>query len=409
MNGTPRRARAAERAATRPWRRVLRVASCALLALGALAAGPSRDARAQSTLSALQTDVDQLARRVRPSVVTVYAQHDATPRETGGAETRVRTRVGSGFAVAPDRVLTTASVVLGADRTAVRTSNGLQADAELIGLDPIANVALLRVPTLRLPVLPFSTRGAAAVGDWVVSLGVSYRAQPTQAVGNVAYRHHEPHRTLLQLTNTVYPGNSGAAAVDTHGELVGLVQGELGAPTSGTDTSDDGPVAGSFALPVEELRPLITALEHDGRVRHGFLGVTTRAISVASVRQGGPRQPIGAVVERIVSGGPAEKLGLQRGDLIVGYEHERVEYPEQLARWVASTPPGSDVEVVWVREETAMSGHTALGESPDVVPSWMATWPDDTPAPSSSRVTELERRIKALNAELDRLKKSPGR
>jgi serine protease Do len=375
----------------------------ALLCAALVLAAPAADA-AESTLSALQTDVDQLARHVRPSVVTVYAQHDAPPSETGATETRTRTRVGSGVAIGPDRVVTTASVVLGADRTAVRTANGLQGDAKIIGIDPISNVALLAVPSLRLPPLPLADH-TAGIGDWVVSLGTSYRAQPTQSVGNVAYRHREPHLALMQLTNAVYPGNSGAAAVDTRGRLVGLVQGELGTPAVTADGSDDAVAPGSFALPVEDLRPVLAALERDGRVRHGFFGVTTRAISVVSVRPGGPRQPIGALVEAIVPGGPAEKLGLGRGDLIVAYDHERVEYPEQLARWVAATPPGTEVEVVWVREELAKSGTVAVGESPDVVPSWMATWPDENATPrSTARAAELQRQIKQLNAELDRIK-----
>lgn len=365
--------------------------------------------RAQSTLSALQTDVDQIARRARPSVVTVFAQRSAGDRNAArGMPPRVLTRVGSGVAIADSRILTTASVVLGAERLAVRTANGLEADARLVGVDPISNVAVLDVPSLRLPVLTLATEHPAEIGDWVVSLGTSYRAQSTQSVGNVAYRHREPHLTLLQLTNTVYPGNSGAAAVNTQGELVGLVQGELGSPELVEGAGEDRPAPGSFVIPVEALRPVIASLEHDGRVRHGFLGVTTRAISVASVRQGGPRQPIGAMVEAIVPGSPAEKLGLERGDLIVAYERERVEYPEQLARWVGATPPGSAVEVVWVREEIAKSGTVALGESPDAVPSWMAVWPDDDTTPSSARISELQRQIKKLNAELDQLKAKPS-
>jgi S1-C subfamily serine protease len=364
-------------------------------------------ARGQSTLSALQTDVDQIARRARPSVVTVFAQRTETAR--GTTPPRVHTRVGSGVAIEESRILTTASVVLGAERLAVRTANGLQADARLVGVDPISNVALLDVPSLRLPALRLAADHPAGIGDWVVSLGTSYRAQPTQSVGNVAYRHHEPHLTLLQLTNTVYPGNSGAAAVNTEGELVGLVQGELGSPELVDDNGEDHPAPGSFAIPVDDLRPVITALERDGRVRHGFLGVTTRAISVASVRQGGPRQPIGAVVEAIVPGSPAEKLGLQRGDLIVAYDHERVEYPEQLARWVGATPPGSAIELVWVREEIAENGTVTLGESPDAVPSWMATWPDEDAAPSATRISELQRQIRKLNAEIDRLKNKSSR
>src|SRR6266850_1681966 len=121
------------------------------LLCGLLASFPV-PSRAEGTLSALQTDMDQIARRARPAVVTVFAQR--TTHRTPG-EKRLRTRVGSGVAVEENGILTTASVVLGAERLIIRTANGLQADAELVGVDPIFNIAFLRVPSVRLPALRF--------------------------------------------------------------------------------------------------------------------------------------------------------------------------------------------------------------------------------------------------------------
>src|SRR6185295_853846 len=126
----------------------------------------SREAVAQGTLSALQTDMDLIARRARPSVVTVIAQRDVVRKTTAAAagEKRLRTRVGSGVAVEENGILTTASVVMGAERVIVRTANGIQVEAEVVGLDPIFNLALLRVPTLRLPTLRFGSPRDAEVG-----------------------------------------------------------------------------------------------------------------------------------------------------------------------------------------------------------------------------------------------------
>lgn len=358
---------------------------------------------AQGTLSALQTDVDQIAKRARPAVVTVLAQR--LPR-SGDSKGRVQSHVGSGVAVEINTILTTASVVLGADRVIVRTANGLSAQGMVVGADPIANVALVKVPNLRLPVVRLAQR-PLDVGDWVVSLGTSYGSQPTQSVGNVAYRHREPAYSLLQLTNTVYPGNSGAAALNPSGELVGMVQGELGTPDLTADGSGERrPGLASFVLPVESLRPVMESIRRTGRVRHGFLGVTTRAITVASPKRGGSPTPIGALVEAIVPGSPAERMGLQHGDLIVAYQGERVEYPEQLARWVAGTTPGQRVEMVWAREEVAMSGAAAIGASPDVNPAWLATWRDEDEAPSAAKISEIQREIRRLNGELNRIKEA---
>lgn len=363
---------------------------------------------AQNTLSALQTDVDLIVQRSRPSVVTVLALRTEVSAHEPGARPhpRTRTRVGSGVAIEDGIILTTASVVLGAERLVVRTANGLQADGKITGVDPIFNIATIRVPSLRLPALAFAQR-RSQVGDWVISLGTSYGAQPTQSVGTVAYRFVEPGQSLLQLTNTVYAGNSGAAALNARGELIGIVQGELGTPDLGVEGGEGGrrPGSSSFVLPVESLRPVVEALAREGRVRHGYMGVTTRAASFESPASG-ERVPIGALVEAIVENSPAEVAGLKRGDLIVAFAHERVEYPIQLARWVAASRPGTGIDLVWVRDDTEQQGRAVLGESPSIVPPWIATTPAAQGGPplSAERITDLEREVRRLSDELQRLR-----
>lgn len=363
---------------------------------------------AQSALSPISADVDQVARRARPSLVTVIAQRDMPP-SPGMPSRRSHSRVGSGVAVDQNDVLTTASVVLGANRVVIVTDNGLQAEAELVGMDPIFNVALLRVPNVQLPAVSFAAR-TPQLGDWVIALGSSYRYSPTQSVGNVAFRFREPRLSLLQLTNEVYPGNSGGAALNTRGELVGLVQGELGSPEPPGRNADSERRPGglSFAIPVEDVLRVYESLKREGRVRHGYLGVSTRAAFVDSDTQPGLRVPIGAIVEAVQPGGPADRVGLKKGDLIVAFDGERVEYQEQLARWVAAAPPGSVVRLVWAHDEMQRQGSIALGESPSVIPEWMQTAPTTvpaaTPAPNGQRIAELQEQIRKLNQELGRLR-----
>jgi len=276
-------------------------------------------------------------------------------------------------------------------------------------MDPVFNIALLRAPGLQLPPVRFATR-TPQLGDWVIAMGSSYRALPTQSVGNIAYRFQEPRTSLLQLTNEVYPGNSGGAALNTRGELVGLVEGELGVPEAPgrRDDSERRPGGMSFVIPVEDIMPVYQSLRREGRVRHGFFGVSTRAAFVDSDTQPGLRIPIGAIVEAVQPGGPAGQVGLRKGDLIVAFDNERVEYPEQLARWVAETKPGTVVKIVWAHNEMQRVGRVALGESPSVIPSWMQAEPLDSAASPAaaggSRVADLEERIRRLNRELHRLR-----
>jgi S1-C subfamily serine protease len=150
------------------------------------------------------------------------------------------------------------------------------------------------------------------------------------------------------------------------------------------------------------------ALVAEGRVRHAYMGVSTRAASTPSVSQPGARVALGALVESVVPGGPAARLGLRRGDLIVAFESERVEYPEQLARWVAESRPGSFASLVWVRNEVEQSGRAQLGESPSAIPEWAMVAGRARPG-EDARIGELERQIRQLNRQLEQIKGTGGR
>ena len=372
----------------------------AILLVGSTLA-PPRSIGAQGTLSALETDVDRIARVAAPSVVTVVAQRSMMrDRGRAGTSKRLHTRVGSGVAVGGESIITTASVVLGAERVMVRTQSGVQVEGQVRGIDLVYNIAVVQAEGLRLPPIRLA-ESLAQPGDWVIALGTSYRGQPTQSVGNVATIYPDPRQPLLQLTNVVYPGNSGGAALNARGELIGLVQGELGSPDPSVRGSDPNrrPGGMSFVLPASTLQPALESLQRDGRVPHGFLGVSTSSASIASEAEPGARVPIGALVENVQPNGPAMKAGLRRGDLIVGFDRERVEYADHLARWVSSSRPGTTIDLVWVRDEVQQRSRIVLGESTVASPQWA-----DAGGDSPARAAEIERQIQKLNRELNRIK-----
>jgi len=160
------------------------------------------------------------------------------------------------------------------------------------------------------------------------------------------------------------------------------VQGELGAPAAPgqRERAERRPGGMSFAIPVEDIIPFLDGLAKHGRVRHGMLGVSTRAAFVKSISDPSDRVPLGALVESVQSGGPAAKLGLKKGDLVVAFNGVKVEYPEQLARWVAVAGPGALVKIVWVRDELGHEGNVRLDEAPSPIPSWVRVEPVATSA-----------------------------
>ena len=384
----------------------------AALMVAALAATLPAAARSQGTLSQLQTDVDHIARQGRPSVVTVMALRTLTHATGRTGRPRVQTRVGSGVAMAANEVLTTASVVQHAEQITVLTDNGLQSRAEIVGVDLIYNLALLRVSDVLLPPVRLARDGDAQVGDWVITLGTSYRIQPTQSVGNVAYVLKEPRFSRLQLTNAAYPGNSGGAAVNSRGELIGIVQGELGQGSYAERSDPPRPGGMTFVLSLANVRRVHESLRSDGHLAYGYMGVSTSRASVEALSERGARVAIGALVEAVEPGSPAARAGLVKGDLIVAYEAERVEYSEQLARWVAATPPGTAVEMVWVRGETPHNARVVIGRSPHDTPPWALAVGAPRPAAAAAapvatagdRISDLERQVLQLNREIARLR-----
>jgi serine protease Do len=326
------------------------------------------DAGAQGPAPGEFGDINRIVYEAGASVVTVVAQRTVSHRNafTGDIESRQYRRSGSGVAVEESAILTTASVVLGAEHVYVRTRNDLKVEARVVSTDTVFNVAVLRVPELKFPTLRIA-RAGVRLGQLVLALGMgmSARRQPDATMGIVAERYPDPRTSLLRVTNNVSPGNSGGAVLNARGELVGLVLGELGFPEqqSGGPGAERRPTGMSLVIPIENLRPVYESLLREGRVRHGFLGVSTRGETVRSDIDGA-LIPLGAMVESVLTGGAAARAGLRRGDLIVAFEGERVEYPEQLARWVAQSPPGAVVALVWARDGAERAGRAVLAESP---------------------------------------------
>jgi len=261
-------------------------------------------------------------------------------------------------------VVTSASVVRDCERIQVRLADGRTMPAVLLGSDEASDVALLEIPVTDVPPLRWAPPGSDLAGVWVAAIGQSVGGHPRSSLGVVRRRYAQPLASLLLLTNAVFPGFSGAPAVNARGELVGIVIGPLAdAPADFDDAKDGG--GSSFALAGDDLHTLIAHLERYGHARRGFLGV--RMVQGEVVDTTHPDDPfkIGVRVEEVLAGSPAAQAGLRPGDLVVGWNGETLSSPEDLQRRVESVPPGTKAALVWVRGDDRFDGSLVVGAKPD--------------------------------------------
>lgn len=310
--------------------------------------------------------LDGAVARARASTVTVLGlrTHESLRADAAGRPRAPRS-LASGFVFDhKGHVVTVASAVEGCDAVWVRLADGREVTAMLVGLDLTSDIALLQLDERSLPPLRLAPAGDP-VGQAVAVLGPGVGPNARDTRGTVHKRYERPLGTLLLLDNPVYPGFSGGPAINDRGELLGIIIGHL---TEAPPDWADAPLGvgnASFAVAGADLTTIVSHLEQYGQVRRGFLGV--RMVQGEVVDQNRPGDPfrIGVRVEDVVPGGPAAQLGLRVGDLVVGWNGETLQSPEDLMRRVEGSPPGTIVPLVWVRDEERREGRLVVGARPD--------------------------------------------
>jgi S1-C subfamily serine protease len=352
MNGHPRRAardRFLARAAF-----VFLLAQAALLPRPASASVPAPPG--------VNRSFEAACARARKSVVTVVGQREHEDLRRGqGRPTR---SLASGVVI--DRrghVVTAASVVRDCDRIQVKLADGRAVTAILLGVDDASDVALLELPVTDVPALRWAEEPSAPVGAWVAAVGQGNFGLQAPNLGKVQRRYEQPLGSLLLLTNEVFPGYSGAPAINSKGELVGLVIGRLSEPPA--DWNEGQGTTASFAVASDDLKTVLDHLERYGRVRRGFLGVRMAQGEVVDSSRPDDPFKIGVRVEEVLAGSPAAQAGLKPRDLIVGWNGETLQSPEDLMRRVEGSPPGTTAALVWVRADERFDGKLVVGAKPD--------------------------------------------
>lgn len=272
---------------------------------------------------------------------------------------QVRQSLGSGFVISPDGyILTNNHVVDMARDIKVALSDGRVMDAKLVGKSKEIDIALIKVDARDLPSVTLGDSGALEVGDWVLAIGNPFGLSHTVTAGIVSAKGRVigvgPYDDLIQTDAAINPGNSGGPLFNTNGEVVGI----------NTVIIAQGQNLG-FAVPISMVKDVLPSIKEKGRPDMGWLGVSAQAVTADLAAALGLPEPIGALVNGVSKGGPAEKAGLQRGDVIVELDGKKILEPSELPRMVAFGHIGKTVTLKIRRQGNPMEVKTVIELKPE--------------------------------------------
>ncbi len=266
--------------------------------------------------------------------------------------------LGSGFILDEEGyIITNNHVVESADEIVVRLSDEHEFEAEVVGTDPKTDIALIKIDPgeVKLHPVRLGDSDKIRVGDWVIAIGNPFGYGHTVTAGIISAKERVigagPYDNFLQTDAAINPGNSGGPLFDMEGRVVGI---NTAIVAGGTGIG--------FAIPVNMAKEIVRQLKDRGRVTRGWLGVMIQEVTKDLAEQFGLEEPMGALVSDVVEGGPADKAGLKRGDIIVEFDGQKIRKMNQLPRIVASHAPGSTVEVVVLRKGDRKTFRVTLGE-----------------------------------------------
>jgi serine protease Do len=266
------------------------------------------------------------------------------PRGRGdGSGGEVPRGVGSGFIISADGfLLTNHHVVEGADEIYVTLTDKREFKGRLIGSDRRTDVALVKIEAANLPMLKIGDPARLRVGEWVVAIGSPFGLDNTVTAGIVSAKGRDTgdYLPFIQTDVAVNPGNSGGPLLNMRGEVIGI--------NSQIYSRTGGFMGISFAIPIDEAMRVSDQLRASGRVTRGRIGVGIAEVTKDVAEPLGLPRAAGALVRNVEAGGPAEKAGIEVGDIILKFDGKPIERSTDLPRIVGNTKPGTKAPVsVW--------------------------------------------------------------
>lgn len=331
------------------------------VALGWGSWATSEAPREPADLQAFSAALGDLADRVQQATVYLEVQQGATGRG-----------VGTGFVIdaVAGIVVTNAHVVRDAPKATVRFGDGREVNGDVLGTDPLTDLAVLDIPPgAARSQLQWGDSDAMRPGHMVMAVGSPLRLRGTTSLGIVSALGRELEITddgyedFMQHDAFIDRGSSGGPLVNMDGKVIGIntaIGGEMSV------RGEDPPWRGiSYAVPSALARRFVEDIIQHGEVRRGWIGVKCRTVDASRAGLLGLERPYGAEVETVVAGGPAEAAGIRPGDVILEIDGREVRNALQIKTRIAAEAPGTEVKVKLLSKRSLSTVRVKLGELGD--------------------------------------------
>lgn len=336
--------------------------------------------KSMNVLSKIGEATAEISEAVRPAVVNISTTRTVKVRENINPffddpflrrffgdqfrtpKERKAANLGSGVIIdSGGYILTANHVIHGAEEIRVTLSDKREFKGTIVGTDVMTDIGVIKIDAENLPTIQLGNSDKLRVGETVLAIGSPYGLSQTVTMGivsavgraNVGIADYED---FIQTDAAINPGNSGGALVNVKGELVGI--------NTAIFSTSGGYQGIGFAVPINMAKSVMESLIREGKVIRGWLGITIQSLTPELAEQFNIKDERGVLVGDVVEGSPAEKAGLERGDVIIEYDGKKVEEPNQLRNMVANTPPGREVEIKIIRGDQKETKKLVITELP---------------------------------------------
>ena len=270
--------------------------------------------------------------------------------------------LGSGFVLWADGyIVTNAHVVKDAREVLVRLSDRRELPAQVVGLDEPSDIALLKIDAKGLPAVQIGDTSKLRVGQWVMAIGSPFGFDYSVTAGIVSAKGRslftEQYVPFIQTDAAINPGNSGGPLFNLKGEVIG-VNSQIYSQTGGNSGI-------AFSIPIDVATKVAQQLKDKGKVTRGWLGVVVQEVTRELAQSFGMSRAEGALVARVIPGSPAEKAGIQPGDVILSFDGEELAISNALPPLVGARDPGAKLPLKLLREGKQLTLKVEIGELPD--------------------------------------------